>query len=200
MKIIILPAFAILLLTFSACKKEEIIVKKSFSDEVISGKVSNTPTFTLGQQYGGGYIFYIDASNQHGLIVSLENLLGTYSYGTPSPGTIPTYTFNSDGYYNTKRIIQVYGNVPKYARPYAALACKNYTGGGFNDWYLPSYEELAILISAASLDINFTTDYGSFWSSTEDRNDPTAALVLPAYYYSYNEILNFFLVRPIRKF
>jgi hypothetical protein len=49
-------------------------------------------------------------------------------------------------------------------RPIAASACATYTGGGYNDWYLPSYDELNVLYNnrvALSIGNNF------YWNSSQ---------------------------------
>jgi len=49
----------------------------------------------------------------------------------------------------------------------AALACKNYTGGGKTDWFLPSYDEIKKIIDQRSSIGNLT---GLLWSSTQYSN------------------------------
>src|SRR4029077_14281060 len=53
-------------------------------------------------------------------------------------------------------------------------ACKDYRGGGFNDWRLPSKDELADLYNEKDLIKTFSTDCNSntfgncsYWSSSE---------------------------------
>ena len=55
-------------------------------------------------------------------------------------------------------------------RIYAALAAANYSGGGYGDWYLPSFDELNLMYTNLHLQ-----DVGSFtnthyWSSTETNS------------------------------
>lgn len=48
---------------------------------------------------------------------------------------------SNDGAVNTTRIINKYGNIGTYA----AKLYRDYTGGVFTDWYLPSGDEMHIL-------------------------------------------------------
>jgi hypothetical protein len=68
------------------------------------------------------------------------------------------------GMSNTNLIISTYG----YNQIYAALICKNYNGGGFTDWFLPSFDELAILHIYAFTSGNLLAfGSGKYWSSTQ---------------------------------
>jgi hypothetical protein len=117
---------------------------------VDSKVASRGQAFTLGQSYGGGYVFFIDATRKHGLILSVDNVSGgPYTYGN-SNSTAVIGAFSSDGQNNTTKIIKFYGGVPKNATPYAALAAKNYKGGGYNDWYLPSAEEFGKIFAVGN--------------------------------------------------
>jgi hypothetical protein len=161
---------------FISCKKDDINPKKTINDEMISGKSTNSQPFTLGQQYGGGYIFYIDETGQHGLIVSLNDLLGNYQWASGSVPK-PTSATSTDGYYNTKRILQVYGNVLNYSLPYAALAAKKYNGGGFNDWYLPSVEEFYLArLANNTVSLNIDFNFKVFWTSNAYDTNGLSAL------------------------
>lgn len=122
-------------------------------------------TFTIGQNYGGGIIFYIDGTGQHGLIADINDtnyrmLKWGDSYYL---NTGATATAVGTGAANTKKIIAVQGT--KYI--YAALVCANYRGGGYADWFLPSKDELYLLYKQkiAGVVKNFT--WGAYWSSSE---------------------------------
>jgi hypothetical protein len=65
---------AILLVSLSGCQKEEI----SNPNLVLEGIEECVPVqkakFYIGQEYGGGIIYFIDATGKHGLIVAKEDL------------------------------------------------------------------------------------------------------------------------------
>jgi hypothetical protein len=120
-------------------------------------------TFTIGQNYGGGIIFYIDGTGQHGLIAATSDAIfkmqwwGDRYY--PLIGT--TGAAIGTGASNTQAIIAKQG----MSNQYAALTCKNYHGGGYSDWFLPSKDELYQLWAHKSAVGGFT--WGAYWSSTE---------------------------------
>lgn len=121
----------------------------------------NNPEHYVGQSYGGGIIFYLDASGRHGLIAATED----QSIGTPWRSSFYSTTNAvrdgiGAGMYNTERIIANQGT-----GSYAAQLCANYQGGGYGDWYLPSKYELNLLFIARFM-IGGLTNY-TYWSSTE---------------------------------
>lgn len=72
----------------------------------------------------------------------------------------------SDGLANTKAIIAAVGNNPDYKnKPYAASLCTGLKANGFEDWYLPSVNELKGLFNSAKA-IGFGKK-NTYWSSTE---------------------------------
>jgi hypothetical protein len=72
----------------------------------------------------------------------------------------------SDGMANTKAIIATVGNNPDYKnKPYAASLCAGLKANGFEDWYLPSVNELKGLFKSAKA-IGFGNK-NTYWSSTE---------------------------------
>lgn len=131
----------------------------------------NQITFTvyaIGQNYGGGIIFYIDGTFQHGLITSKTDLTDAnvapmdWSNGTDI-STFANGTAIGTGLANTNTIVAAQGS-----GTYPAKVCKNYLSGGFNDWYLPSKDELNQLYINKNTVGTFggITTY-SYWSSSE---------------------------------
>ena len=146
--ILIDPLITITLLVMiiiSGCKKDN-------SDAQIELK--------LGVSYQGGIIFYLDATGKHGLIAAPSDLSRSTSWWNGS--FIATgATSTTDGSSNTTVIINVQGN----SGTYAAKICRDYSGGGKNDWFLPSKNQLAILYSQKVLIGGFSNEI--YWSSTE---------------------------------
>ena len=119
--------------------------------------------FSIGQSYGGGIIFWIDGSGQHGLIADKSDtsyLMIKWS-DRYYPVTGATGTAMGTGSANTKKIVAIQGT--KYN--YAALVCVNYKGGGNADWFLPSKDELYQLYKQKSVVGGFIR--GAYWSSSE---------------------------------
>lgn len=90
----------------------------------------------VGELYGGGVVIHVDHTGQHGLIMSLDALSTSASAGTFSLPTSPW-----DGQTNTANA------VPLSLAGSGVILCDTYAGGGFNDWYLPSRDELRIMVS-----------------------------------------------------
>ena len=91
--------------------------------------------FYIGASYGGGIIFYIDSTGQHGLISATSDL-GSAQWGCR--GTlIGTSTAIGMGQANTTAIINGCNTAGIAARICDALVLN-----GYSDWFLPSKDEL----------------------------------------------------------
>lgn len=127
-----------------------------------------TGGFEPGLYYGGGVIFSVNG--QHGLIASLNDI-GVTKWVPDNYSTVTINTNSTNGAINTTQIINRCGNVGDYA----AKLCRDYRGGGFSDWYLPSSLETQFMLfeaeSIGNLPIN--QPYGNdvfYWTSSENGN------------------------------
>lgn len=158
----------------------------------------------LGDEYQGGKIFYLDESGTSGLIASTEDLSYDEGFGIQygfiwgSDGIIGTN--DNNGYENTKKMANIANS-----EGHAAYAFKNgYSYNGYNDWYIPSYNELELLKENKSYVGNFQNSTVSwsnyYWSSSE--SDANNALCLNFFALSGNYAEKYLMrkVRPIRKF
>ncbi len=96
-----------------------------------------TTQFSVGQNYGGGIIFYLDGSGQHGLIsATIDQSTGAPwgCYGTLIGGTSIAI---GTGQANTTAIVNGC-NTPGIA----AQICNDLVLNGYDDWFLPSKNEL----------------------------------------------------------
>lgn len=123
--------------------------------------------FSIGQNYGGGKIFYIDGTGQHGLIASPSDLTISINYDIDaSTGTGMTTGATGfaigTGSANTNTLISKYGSNQLHAASFCKLY---YSGGGYNDWYLPSLFELQELYNQRNVIGSFQN--GNYWSSSE---------------------------------
>ena len=146
----------ILLLVISCTKENNPIHSSSASKSV-----NETLILKIGQHYGGGIIFYIDSTGQHGLIADTIDLPKSTWWNQVHTATGATSRAIGSGKKNTKKIISVYGDSGRYA----ARLCWKYTENGYSDWFLPSKDELNELHKQRKVVGGLHSDW--YWSSTE---------------------------------
>jgi len=108
--------------------------------------VSGGSTHYVGELYGGGVVFWVDHTGNHGLICSMIDLstgiiwtTDAYQFSTVPGGAISDW----DGQSNTTAIVAQAGAGSTYAAGLCdAYTNANYGTGVFSDWYLPSRGEL----------------------------------------------------------
>jgi hypothetical protein len=121
-------------------------------------------THAIGDNYGGGIIFWLDTSGQHGLIAATDDQsTGIQWYNGANTVTNAVRDGIGAGKINTERII-----VNQGAGAYAAQICANYQGGNYGDWYLPSKYELNLLYAERATVGGFNEGSFGYWSSTEN--------------------------------
>lgn len=131
--------------------------------------ISNTAysqSFSIGQKYKGGIIFYVDSTGLHGLIAASSDQGKTL-------GKKAKLNWNGDGV-NPK--LNPYTLYPSQVHlddattaesicNYYSITFKNIT---YSNWYLPSKYELNLLYEQKSVVGGFTNDL--YWSSTMNEN------------------------------
>jgi len=137
-------------------------------------KISSVPTESgnhyVGELMGGGIVFYVDHTGQHGLIGSLRNVSSAWSNISSEIGTTEFSSWN--GLVNSNTISAQTGHVASAAR-----YCLDFANGGFDDWFLPAADQLNLLYNARyevnkilasdgdpATEILWQTSY---WTSTE---------------------------------
>jgi len=117
---------------------------------------------------GGGKVFYVDESAATGSRY-LEAAPNTWGGGVPDPALVWSGNTDTDvvtqtdigtGSANTTAIIAQSATAGR-----AATAARAYTGGGLNDWFLPSKDELNQLYTQKDVVGGFA-DVG-YWSSSQ---------------------------------
>lgn len=156
---------------------------------------SGATTLSIGQNYQGGIIFWLDATGQHGLIAATTDQ-GTAIEWYNGPYTVTNAVRDGigAGMYNTERIIANQG-----AGSYAAQLCANYQNGGYGDWYLPSKYELNLLYAQQSAVGGFSIS-SNYWASTEDSDRNAWAQGFgTGFQFGYDKSF-FYNVRAVRSF
>jgi len=141
-------------------------------NEVPDGK------FKIGQDYQGGVVAYVDATGEHGLIAAPHDLsIGMRWHNGEHLVTEATGTTIGTGKNNTAMIIQMQGN-----GAYAAKLCADLVIDEYDDWFLPSKDELNELYKNRAKIGGFSYT-GIYWSSSEKDN---ANAWYQSFYYGYD--------------
>ncbi|ESU21123.1 hypothetical protein FEDK69T_26800 [Flavobacterium enshiense DK69] len=169
----------------------------SYSDEFssFSGKlpikVEVVPVLYIGMSYQGGKIAYIYQQGdpgyvqgeQHGLIAAPEDIISINGLIWSNSRSLSGGTDEGlgKGLENTNKMLLLNDN-STYA---VARKCSNLVVDGYDDWFLPSKEELRkVYISRSALGGFYEADY---WSSTEISSSAAYAL---DFFNGYNATLD----------
>ncbi len=160
-----------------------------------SSQISETKPHYIGEKFGGGIIFYLDETGQHGLIAGTKNYLGIRWCKTQYENKALRAYNMTDGKENTDLIVKIAGDMS------GSHLCGNLNIDGYKDWYLPSIKELTLLYSQLMKVGGFIM--ADYWSSTEDikkNNRAWAVRFAKAGKEFTARKYEKFAVRPIRKF
>jgi len=140
---------------------------------------SPTPVF-VGSCYGGGVVFYVNtipnaAVGNQGLVAALNDVsASTYAWDTSGTLTLAGTSLSLfTGASNTTLLLATADGLAGNMQ--AASMAHAYTDGTYNDWYLPSQGEIALLKAQAGTTSNlFTNCSGTnplsasvYWSSSQ---------------------------------
>ncbi|MEI7727541.1 MAG: DUF1566 domain-containing protein [Bacteroidota bacterium] len=125
-----------------------------------SASNSVTPAaFAIGQAYGGGIIFYIDGTGQHGLIAATNDPV-VAQMGCVLTSIPGTSTAIGTGQANTTLFVNGCSEAGRAAR-----ICNDLVLNGYSDWFLPSKDELNLMYTHKNAIGGFVSDF--HWSSSE---------------------------------
>lgn len=136
----------------------------------LSGQIRFSNPLAIGIRYGGGIIFYLDSSGQHGLIAAANDQSTSINWDNGIHiETGATATAVGSGQTNTDKIIAAQGE-----GYYAAKLADDFALNGYSDWFLPSKDELNLMYgnigAGASPPLTNIGDFDQkayYWSSTE---------------------------------
>jgi hypothetical protein len=121
----------------------------------------STGEVRIGDYYRGGIVFYLEPSGKHGLISALPGNNHAGEWGCTGVSVPGTRTEIGTGQANTKLIIAACAGDAQHN---AAKWCDELVDNGWQDWFLPSRDELAEMYKYRDL-IGFNG--ATRWSSSE---------------------------------
>jgi hypothetical protein len=135
----------------------------------------------VGELYGGGVVFWVDQTGQHGLICSMIDLSTSQAWSNVTTTLIGvTAQSDWDGLSNSNAITGQTGHTGSAAKLCFDYTNDDYETGIYSDWYLPSSGELnhawnnlyEVQKALNSDENSATTAFGlGYWSSSEYSSD-----------------------------
>jgi uncharacterized protein (TIGR02145 family) len=140
---------------------------RAYSTNSLGTSYGNELSFTtsplaIGSNYAGGIVFYLDSTGQHGLVCAPSDQ-GVAEWGCYL-GSVGTSTVLGTGNTNTLAILNSCTQ-----RPIAASLCADLILNGYDDWYLPSRDELNLICQRIGSIANFvgSPSWSRYWSSSQ---------------------------------
>jgi hypothetical protein len=189
-----------MLFIISSCSKTEVQI---LSSPQIINKVTS-PLYKIGDTALGGKIAYIlqqgdsgfDANMQHGLVAAISDQTSAIRWNNGTNKTTGAKGIViGTGFANTNSIISAQGET---TTSYAAGLARAYKGGGYDDWFLPSKDELNKLYINKLIIGGFANN--NYWSSSEQDFDFAFKRNFINGDQNFNTKVNVFYVRAIRAF
>lgn len=143
-----------------------------------AGSTNGTTGHFTGELYGGGAVFYVAPSGQHGLICSMIDLSTAQVWSDVMLLIGSTAQSTWDGQSNTTAIVGQAGMTTSAAKLCDDYTNSDYNTGIFSDWYLPANQQL-FLLNEEGYNVNLAIE--------DDGNASTVPMVT-AYYWSSTEI------------
>lgn len=170
-----------------SCRKESIQNSSAVSSQ---SKGNSVAAHYIGERYGGGIIFYIDSTGQHGLIADTADLpTATWWNGRDTVTGAAAISIGS-GKSNTREIVAAQGDSGRYA----ARECKRSKRSGYTDWFLPSKAEAFQMYVRHSV-LPGIRKHHYYWTSSESDSQQAWA---QAIYYGDQFLIYKYEVNSVR--
>ena len=150
-------------------------IQSCSDDDDNNGDDGTTTQLAIGDYHEGGVIFYLDDTGEHGLISSVADQGVFIKWGCPTAADFGANGLEiGTGAQNTMDILD-----RCETQGIAADLCDTYENDGFDDWFLPSKDELDSLYQQKDIveetaleqdggDIFYDSQY---WSSSHDASN-----------------------------
>ncbi|MDW7691759.1 hypothetical protein R9C00_16560 [Flammeovirgaceae bacterium SG7u.111] len=119
----------------------------------------------IGQEYAGGIIFYLDASGESGIVVTTEDQ-ASVAWGCRDKFISGTSTTVGSGQSNTNSILD------QCSETGAAKVCADLTFNRYEDWYLPSKDELNLIFE--NLYLNGIGQFNNIYRTSSEYDGNSA--------------------------
>jgi len=181
----------------------DISVDNSVSTVAATASIDLNNINELGDFNHGGVVFWIDPTDDtHGLVCALDNQM-TAAWGCSGVVTGATGTVIGTGETNTATIVSA-----GCATGGAAEIVSNLNLNGYNDWFLPSVDEMNEISTNYQTYISPTIQanggsalFGTVWTSTESNNvNAFIAYLSGSNPTPITKTLNVFNILPVRSF
>lgn len=139
------------------------IVATNDEGTTYGGDVTFKSEYSIGEFLYGGYIFYIDETGEHGLVCAQSDQSIIAPWGSSAPSGAAGRVVGT-GYKNTTDIVL---GCPEDG--IAAKICNGFEMNGFNDWFLPSINELFLMYTNLHSKSSGNFEDQFYWSSTQDN-------------------------------
>ncbi len=149
----------------TSCNKETELTLSPVMQSSTAGLSQAAGKHFIGEHFGGGIIFYLDKTGRHGLIATSADFEEPATWSRKDTLNGAKDTALGAGAANSVKIYNIQGYPEFETDSYAALECLELNINGYQDWYLPSLNELNKMYQ--SKDILGGFQPFSYWSSSE---------------------------------
>lgn len=139
------------------------IVAKNDKGTTLGNDVTFTSEYVTGEFLYGGYIFYVDKTGEHGLVCAPSDQSQSSVWADCIPAGAAGRTVGT-GVQNTADILR---GCPEEGN--AARLCSDLELNGYDDWFLPSVNELYLMYTNLHTNKLGAFSDSFYWSSTQDN-------------------------------